>query len=169
MKVLIVVDMQVDFVTGSLGSKDAQDIVDNVVNRVAKHDGAIIFTRDTHSQDYMTTLEGKKLPVAHCIENTNGWQIIPQLRQYVSNVVDKPTFGSTTLPQMVSQLAGNDLQSITLIGLCTDICVISNAMYLKANFPNTPIIIESHCCAGISKESHNNALNAMKMCHIDVI
>ena len=163
MKYLIVVDMQVDFITGSLGSKLAESIVPNVVEKVKNFDGKVIFTRDTHFADYMNTQEGKKLPVEHCIKDTDGWQICDELKPYVNEVVDKITFGSIDLPQMIT-----DADEIELCGLCTDICVISNAMILKATFPEVKITVDSSCCAGVSVESHNNALDAMKAVQIEV-
>ena len=168
MKFLVVVDMQVDFITGSLGSKMAENIVSNVVEKVKSFDGKVIFTRDTHYADYMQTQEGKKLPVEHCIKDTDGWQICNQLRPYAETVVDKETFGSIELPEILKGY-GEEIEEITLCGLCTDICVISNAMILKAAFPNVKITIDSKCCAGVSEESHNTALNAMKAVQIEVV
>ena len=163
MKYLIVVDMQVDFITGSLGSKLAEAIVPNVVEKVKNFDGKVIFTRDTHFADYMQTQEGKKLPVEHCIKDTDGWQICDELKPYANEVVDKITFGSVDLPKMIV-----DADEIELCGLCTDICVISNAMILKATFPEVKITVDSKCCAGVSVESHNTALDAMKAVQIEV-
>jgi len=163
MKYLIVVDMQNDFITGSLGSKLAEAIVPNVVEKVKNFDGKVIFTRDTHFADYMNTQEGKKLPVEHCIKDTDGWQICDELKPYVNEVVDKITFGSVELPKMVS-----DADDIELCGLCTDICVISNAMILKATYPEVKITVDSNCCAGVSVESHNTALDAMKAVQIEI-
>ncbi len=168
MKFLIVVDMQADFITGSLSSKDAQTIVPAVVNKVKNFDGRVIFTRDTHFDDYLQTQEGKKLPVAHCIKDTEGWQICDELKPYVNTVVDKVTFGSTKLPDIIKDL-GADIEEIQLCGLCTDICVISNAMILKASFPEVPIAVDASCCAGVSKESHNIALDAMRAVQIEII
>ena len=168
MKFLIVVDMQADFITGSLGSKDAQTIVPAVVNKVKNFDGRVIFTRDTHFDDYLQTQEGKKLPVAHCIKDTEGWQICDELKPYVNTVVDKVTFGSTKLPDIIKDL-GADIEEIQLCGLCTDICVISNAMILKASFPEVPIAVDASCCVGVSKESHNIALDAMRAVQIEII
>ena len=164
MKYLIVVDMQVDFITGSLGSKLAEAIVPNVVEKVKNHDGKVIFTRDTHFADYMQTQEGKKLPVEHCIKDTDGWQICDELRPFVDTVVDKKTFGSVDLPVMIV-----DADEIELCGLCTDICVISNAMILKATFPEVKITVDSKCCAGVTVESHNTALDAMKAVQIEIV
>jgi len=168
MKYLIVVDMQKDFITESLGSKLAEAIVPNVVEKVKNFDGKIIFTRDTHFADYMQTQEGKKLPVAHCIKDTDGWQICDELKPYVETVIDKVTFGSINLPDMIKEY-GEEIEEIELCGLCTDICVISNAMILKATFPEVKITVDSKCCAGVSVESHKTALDAMKAVQIDII
>lgn len=168
MKFLIVVDMQADFITGSLGSKDAQAIVPAVVNKVKNFDGRVIFTRDTHFDNYLQTQEGKKLPVAHCIKDTEGWQICDELKPYANALVDKVTFGSIELPGIIKDL-GADIEEIQLCGLGTDICVISNAMILKASFPEVPIAVDASCCAGVSKESHNTALDAMRAVQIEII
>ena len=167
MKFLIVVDMQADFITGSLGSKLAEAIVPNVIEKVKNYDGEVIFTRDTHESDYLKTQEGKKLPVEHCIKDTDGWQICDELKPYVSAVVDKITFGSVDLPQIIKNY-GEEIEEIELCGLCTDICVISNAMILKAAFPEVKITVDSKCCAGVTAESHNTALEAMKAVQIEV-
>ena len=168
MKFLIIVDMQVDFITGSLGSKLAEAIVPNVVEKVTNYDGTVIFTRDTHLSDYLSTQEGSKLPVEHCIKDTAGWEICDELKPYVNKVIDKITFGSVDLPEIIKSY-GEEIEEIELCGLCTDICVISNEMILKASFQETKIIIDSKCCAGVSVESHNMALEAMKAVQIDVI
>ena len=168
MKYLIVVDMQVDFITGSLGSKLATAIVPNVVEKVKNFDGEIIFTRDTHFENYMSTQEGTNLPIPHCIKGTEGWQICKELIPYVKTVVDKFTFGSIDLPEIIKNF-GEPIEKIELCGLCTDICVISNAVILKAAFPETPITVDSSCSAGVTVDSHNNALNAMKSIQIEII
>ena len=168
MKYLIVVDMQVDFITGSLGSKLAEKIVPKVVEKVKNFEGKVIFTRDTHFADYMNTQEGKKLPVEHCIKDTNGWQICDELMPYVEEVVDKITFGSVKLPNMIKEY-DDEIEKIELCGLCTDICVISNAMILKATFPEVKITVDSECCAGVSEESHKTALDAMKAVQIEIV
>ena len=167
MKYLIVVDMQVDFITGSLGSALATAIVPRVVEKVKSFDGKVIFTRDTHFENYSETQEGKNLPVPHCIKGTDGWQICPELRSYAETVVDKITFGSTELPRLLEGF-GDPVDSIELCGLCTDICVISNAMLLKAAFPEVPIAVDSACSAGVSAESHDTALRAMRAVQIDI-
>lgn len=171
MKYLIVVDMQNDFTCGALGSDAACAIIPNVVKKVGTHSGRVIFTRDTHGADYLNTQEGKRLPVAHCIKGTPGHEICGELCRFISNaaaVVDKPTFGSTELPRVIEDF-GDVVEEIELCGLCTDICVISNAMILKAAFPEARVLVDSSCCAGVTRESHENALAAMRSVQIDVI
>jgi nicotinamidase-related amidase len=168
MKFLIVVDMQVDFITGSLGSKAAQAIVPRVVKKVKTFDGKVVFTRDTHFDDYLKTQEGRKLPVEHCIKDTDGWQICDELKIYADNIIDKITFGSMELPEIIKGYE-KDIEEIELCGLCTDICVISNAMILKAAFPEVKIAVDARCCAGVSEESHRIALDAMKAVQIEII
>ena len=165
---LVVVDMQKDFVNGSLGTKEAEAIVANVQAKIKKYkeEGwSIVFTRDTHPVDYLQSQEGQKLPVEHCIEGTEGWEIIPELRKDVENVINKPTFGSTELVTYVGQM---NVGCVELIGLCTDICVVSNALLLKANYPEMLISVDASCCAGVTPASHEAALITMKMCQIDV-
>ena len=169
-KLLVVVDMQNDFVTDALGTKEAISIVPYVVGKVVEAVNAghtIVFTQDTHTEDYMNTQEGRNLPVPHCVKGSEGWQIIPQLLEYTAGrlCLEKPTFGSTALAHYAAK---EGFEEIELIGLCTDICVISNAMLLKAALPETPIFIDSACCAGVTPASHANALEAMKMCQITV-
>ena len=168
MKFLIVVDMQNDFITGSLGSELAKAIVPNVVEKVKNYSGTIIFTRDTHYSDYLSTQEGKNLPVEHCIKDRIGWEICEELKPYVTKVVDKITFGSVDLPAVIKGY-GEEIEEIELCGLCTDICVISNAMLLKATFPEVKIKVDASCSAGATVESHNTALNAMKSVQIEVV
>ena len=168
MKYLIVVDMQVDFINGALGSNLAVAIVPNVVEKVKSFDGKVIFTRDTHFKDYMNTQEGKNLPVPHCIKDTDGWQICDELKPYADVIIDKLTFGSIELPNFIKSF-NEPIEKIELCGLCTDICVISNAVVLKAAFPEVPIAVDSSCCVGVTVESHNNALNAMKVIQIEII
>lgn len=166
-KVLIVVDMQNDFIDGALGTSEAVAIVPTVRKKIENFDGTVIFTRDTHEENYLDTQEGKNLPVKHCIRGTDGWQITSALPVGDAVVVDKPSFGSTELPEVVAKLG--ELDEIELCGLCTDICVISNAMILKAAFPEVSMVVDHTCCAGVTPESNNNALEAMKMCQIKVI
>ncbi len=179
MNYLIVVDMQVDFITGSLGSDHAAAIVPAVLEKIRHFDGTIIFTRDTHGHDYPETQEGKKLPIPHCIKNSDGWQLCDEIRQLIGKsadsdektpyyFVDKPTFGSMELPGILEEF-GEPIDRIELCGLCTDICVISNAMILKAAFPQVPIAVDASCCAGVTVESHMTALHAMKAVQIDII
>ena len=167
-RILLVVDMQNDFIDGALGSEAAEKIVDGVAERINNFDGRVIFTRDTHLQDYLTTQEGKKLPVSHCIKDSWGWQITDELLPFVETVLDKITFGSVDLPKLIKDY-GEDIDEIELLGLCTDICVISNAMILKASFPEVKIVVNGKLSAGVTKESHQNALNAMKAVQIEVI
>ena len=177
MKILIVVDMQNDFITGALGSPEAQAIVPNVAKKVDEYsntDSIIIFTRDTHQVDYLKSMEGKYLPVEHCIVGTKGWEIIKEVyTPFYSYIVDKPTFGSTKLPHSIRRAVANrggyGIDSIELVGVCTDICVVSNALLLKANYINTPIIVDSSCCAGVTPEKHAAALEVMRSCQINVI
>ena len=167
MKYLIVVDMQNDFIDGSLGSAMAQAIVPKVVEKAAHFDGKVIFTRDTHGPNYLNTQEGRKLPVKHCIQGTPGWQICEELQPFAANVVDKLSFGSISLPRLLAQ--EGTPESIELCGLCTDICVISNALLAKAFLPNAHIAVDSEASAGVTRESHSNALKAMEMCHIEIL
>ena len=166
MKYLIVVDMQVDFIDGSLGSPQARAIVPKVVDLVNRFDGQVIFTRDTHGPNYLKTQEGRKLPVEHCIHGTPGWQICRELQPFARDVVDKLSFGSIALPRLLAQ--NGTPEEITLCGLCTDICVISNAMILKSAFPEARVSVDSACCAGVTEESHATALNAMRAVQIEV-
>lgn len=170
MKVLCVIDMQKDFIDGSLGTKEATGILPAVKAKIDSYlseGNKVIFTRDTHGEDYLTTAEGKKLPVVHCIKDTDGWQISPLLSTEGCEIIDKPTFGSYILAEKIANM--ENLEAVELIGLCTDICVISNALMIKAKVYEIPVCVDSSCCAGVTPESHLNALNAMKMCQIDVI
>lgn len=167
--VLVVVDMQKDFIDGALGTKEAVAIVDKVAGLVRGFDGEVLFTRDTHHENYLQTQEGKKLPVVHCIEGTDGWKLdkkLEALRLDDRKVFDKPTFGSMELAAYLQTLKA--LESVTLVGLCTDICVISNALLIKAALPEVAVSVVESCCAGVTPESHQNALAAMKMCQIEI-
>jgi len=167
-KILIVVDMQNDFIDGALGSKEAVAIVPYVKEVIENFDGKVFFTRDTHFENYMETQEGKNLPVPHCIKGTDGWQIRAELDALrKTDPIDKVTFGSKDLVDILSK--ENDIESITFVGLCTDICVISNVMLVKAFFPEIPLIVDAKGCAGVSPESHERALDAMKVCQVKVI
>ena len=170
--ILIVVDMQNDFIDGSLGTSEAVSILSNVKNKIESFDGKVIFTRDTHSEDYMNTNEGKNLPVPHCIKDTNGWQIADALLPYTKDavIIDKPTFGSIALAEyLTKENQAEPIGEVTLIGLCTDICVISNALLTKAALPEITVSVDSSCCAGVTPESHERALAAMQVCQIKIL
>ena len=163
-KTLIVVDMQKDFVDGSLGTKEAVGILDNVKNKIEeyKNNGdEIIYTRDTHHENYMSTNEGKHLPVIHCIEGTPGWKIYDGIYVDGSEIINKPSFGYTGWNHY-------SLEQVELIGLCTDICVISNALIIKALFPGISVSVDSSCCAGVTPEKHEAALETMRRCQVEV-
>lgn len=173
MEYLIVVDMQKDFIYGALGSKEAQKIVKAVVKKIRwymDNGYRIIFTRDTHGQDYMNTLEGQKLPVIHCVEGTDGWEIIDEIKAEIDMTnnrvacINKETFGYLDWTNLLQ-----DAEEVEIIGVCTDICVVSNALIVRANYPNMKITVDSSCCAGVTVESHEAALMTMKSCQIDVI
>ena len=177
-KILVVVDMQNDFVSGALGSPEAQAIVDNVVKKILDFDGNIFYTLDTHTEDYLETQEGKNLPVKHCIAGTDGWA--PNSAVWMAlmhkNVADeqhmiaKDTFGGVSLPMRIHEmLEGSEPESIELVGLCTDICVISNALLVKAFYPESTITVDAAACAGATPEGHKTALLAMKACQIDIV
>ena len=168
MKILVVVDMQNDFIDGALGTPEAEAIVPYVKELVKDFDGKVFFTRDTHFENYMQTQEGKKLPVPHCIKDTQGWQIRAELDELrKTEAIDKLTFGSKEFVDLLK--SEKNVESITFVGICTDICVISNAMVVKAYYPEIPLLVDAKGCAGVTPESHKNALEAMKMCQIDVI
>ena len=171
MKFLVVVDMQNDFIDGALGTKEAVAILPAVKAKIEGFDGRVLFTRDTHEADYMQTQEGKNLPVEHCIKDTDGWQIRSELDALrKEEAIDKPSFGSVALAQLLKAYDNYEekIESVTLIGLCTDICVISNAMIIKAYLPETPIFVDAECCAGVTPESHERALDAMAVCQINI-
>lgn len=172
--ILVVVDMQNDFIDEALGTKQAVEIVDNVVRKIKAFCGDIIVTKDTHFENYLESAEGKKLPVEHCIKDTHGWQINSDVQNSLDtkdNVryIEKLTFGSVDLPEIIREISGDDDFSVELVGLCTDICVVSNALLVKANFPEKQITVDSSCCAGVTPESHQAALTTMQMCQIDII
>lgn len=163
-KTLIVVDMQNDFIDGSLGTKEAQQIVENVKKKIAsyKKEGAeIIFTRDTHQKNYLDSNEGKHLPVEHCMEGTDGWKIADGLEVPGAIYIDKPNFGYLNWKEYA-------LEEVELVGLCTDICVVSNALIIKATYPEIKVSVDASCCAGVTPESHKAALTTMKMCQVEV-
>ncbi len=166
---LVVVDMQTDFVNGALGTAEAVGILSQVREKIESFDGTVIFTRDTHPEEYLQTQEGKLLPVPHCIKGSAGWQIVPELSDLVHRVINKPTFGSTELCALLADEQTKErIRRITLIGICTDICVISNALLIKAYLPEVELVVDAACCAGVTPESHRNALSAMKMCQIKI-
>ena len=177
-KALVVVDMQNDFITGSLENDDAKNIVGNVVdlinmfkNDVSEDEGTIFVTMDTHHEDYLNTFEGKNLPVKHCIEGTNGWQLNANIQCALDDlknviILKKETFGSEDLPNVL-RLSGK-YDEIIMCGLCTDICVVTNALLLRTAFPNTKISIFEQCCAGTSTSRHNAAIETMKSCQINI-
>lgn len=171
-KVLVVVDMQKDFIDGSLGTKEAEKIVDGVVEEIKKYRMEDIFaTRDTHTEDYLQTQEGKKLPVVHCVKGTEGWEINGKVKEALkgAEVMDKPTFGSKELAEKIAGLAAEEEIEVTLVGLCTDICVVSNALLIKAYLPEVPVRVLASCCAGVTPESHQAALATMKMCQVEIV
>lgn len=172
-KVLIIVDMQKDFVDGALGTKEAVEIVGHVAAKIRNFDGRIFATLDTHFPDYLETAEGRKLPVPHCIRETDGWKINDEVLQALTEkgykAIEKNTFGSTALVEEIRHMLSEGEISIELAGLCTDICVVSNALLLKAHFPEVPISVDASCCAGVTPRTHEAALETMKMCQIDVL
>ena len=170
MEVLVVVDMQKDFISGALGTKEAVAIVPRVAEKIeqAKKAGkTVVFTRDTHHENYLSTQEGKNLPVPHCLKDSDGWQIDPALDTTGALIFDKPSFGSEALVRYLKELSG--LERAEFVGLCTDICVITNVLSTKCALPELPITVDSSCCAGVTPESHENALSAMRMCQIGVV
>ena len=170
MKVLAIIDMQKDFIDGALGTKEAVAIVPKVAARLAqaRADGeTVVFTRDTHHADYLLTQEGRKLPVPHCLEGTDGWQIDAALAVEDAPIFDKPGFGSPALIEYLRSLPA--LEGVEFIGLCTDICVITNAMMTKVALPEVPLSVRADCCAGVTPQSHETALQAMRMCQISIV
>lgn len=166
---LIVVDMQKDFVFGSLGTKEAQAIVPNVVNKIASHQGEVWFTLDTHGKDYLQTAEGKSLPVEHCIKGTEGHAVLDEIQPFTAQgrIFEKPTFGSVAMAEALKQRP--DIKNVEIIGVCTDICVISNALLLKAFRPELSITVDSSCCAATSPNAQEASLVAMNSCQIVVV
>ena len=170
MKALIIIDMQNDFIDGSLGTPEAQAIVPAVADKIRQWQGLVVATQDTHQPDYLKTQEGMHLPVEHCIAGTHGWDINPLISEALqakgAQTVAKPTFGSTVLAMMLMQCG---ISEIHLAGLCTDICVVSNALLLKAMMPEVPIYVDTACCAGVTPEKHNAAVETMRSCQINII
>ena len=171
-KLLLVIDMQKDFIDGALGTAEAQAIVDNVVREIGKYPaGDVIATQDTHPDNYLQTQEGRKLPVVHCVKGTPGWELDGRISAALgaAEVIDKPTFGSRVLAERLAAMGSTEELDITLVGLCTDICVVSNALLIKAFLPETPVRVIASCCAGVTPASHQAALDTMAMCQIEVI
>ena len=174
-KFLIAVDLQKDFIDGSLGTAQARAIVPAAAERIRACREAgweVIATLDTHGEDYMDTAEGRKLPVIHCVKGTPGWELDPAVREALGGgmTLEKPTFGSVRLPEIIAgKVSDGDRLVITLLGLCTDICVVSNALLLKAHFPEAEISVSADCCAGVTPEKHLVALETMRSCQIDII
>ncbi|MDB2160163.1 cysteine hydrolase [Clostridium butyricum] len=182
-KILVVIDMQNDFITGSLGTKEAQAIVPNVIKKINEYDkiddSVIYVTQDTHYSNYLETQEGRNLPIKHCIKDSHGWKIQESVQKALDdykekhNIVcyHKETFGSNKLADnmYIDFFDDNELYEIEFVGLCTDICVISNVLSIKANLPEVKMIVDASCCAGVTPQSHKNALEAMKMCQVEII
>lgn len=170
MRVLVIVDMQNDFIDGALGTAEARAILPALQKKLEEYRRAgdtVLFTRDTHTAEYLSTQEGKNLPVSHCIRGTEGWQIHPSLDTANCRIFDKPAFGSVELGRYIASLPR--LEQVELAGACTDICVISNAMLIKAFAPEVPVYVDGRCCAGVTPESHRRALEAMAVCQIHVL
>ena len=173
-KILVVIDMQNDFTYGALKNQDAIDVIPLIEKKLSSYDGEVYFTMDTHGDDYMNTQEGRKLPVPHCIKGTEGWQIVDSLKKYCEDnnckVYEKPTFGCVKLAEDIAALYEKEtLDEIEFVGVCTDICVISNAMLVKAAVPELTVKIDAACCAGVTKESHATALKAMAGCQMEIL
>lgn len=173
MNILVVIDMQNDFITGVLGTAQAEVIVPQMTAFIRSHPGEVVYTMDTHDENYLETLEGKKLPVVHCLEHSHGWEVPTTIQEALDEKkarrIIKHTFGAEQLPGVLNDTFKGNIDSITLIGVCTDICVISNALLLKAYFPDIPIRVQAALCAGATPEGHERALQAMQSCHIDII
>lgn len=171
--ILIVVDIQNDFVDGALGTKEAEGIIEKAADKIRNFNGDIFVTLDTHEENYMDTQEGRKLPVPHCIKGTYGWELNRQIKSALEDknftVIEKPTFGSDELAMLIKEKYKDEELSVELIGICTDICVISNALTIRAHNTECDITVDSSCCAGVSPEAHNAALKVMKSCLINVI
>lgn len=172
-KKLVVIDVQNDFVTGSLGTKEAQAMLPRLIEKVKTFDGEILMTRDTHEANYMETQEGRMLPVPHCIRGTEGWALVPELEairvEQNLKVYDKPCFGSLELvADMKAAYERGELESLELVGICTDICVVSNALMLKSTMLELPMYVDADCCAGVTPEKHEAALEVMRSCQVNV-
>ncbi len=171
-KILIVVDMQNDFIDAALGTKEAVSIVEAVKEKIWSYPAEnVIATMDTHGENYLKTQEGQNLPVEHCVKDTDGWQIRPEIAELLGDakIYEKPTFGSTRLASDLKALSETEEIELEIIGLCTDICVVSNALLLKAYMPEVKISVDAACCAGVTPEKHLAALETMRSCQIHVI
>ena len=170
---LVAVDLQKDFVDGALGSPEAVAMIPTAAKKIRGFDGEIFVTLDTHFENYMETAEGKKLPVPHCIKGTPGWELDKKIKKALEKknyvAVEKNTFGSVGLPALIAEAAAGEEFSVVIIGLCTDICVVSNALIIKANFPEAEISVDPACCAGVTPEKHEAALETMRSCQIDIL
>ena len=164
--------MQKDFIDGALGTKEAEAIVSSAADKIRDFSGDIFVTLDTHFENYMETSEGKNLPVPHCIKGSEGWMLNKEIKKALDGkdytLVEKNTFGSVNLPELIKNAAGNERFSVELIGLCTDICVVSNALIIKANFPEAEISVDADCCAGVTPAAHNAALTTIHSCQIKI-
>ena len=170
-KILLVIDMQNDFIDGALGTPEAKAVVDRVVDEIKKYPGGdMIATRDTHAENYLETQEGRNLPVVHCVKGAPGWELNAKVAAALGGaaIIDKPSFGSRELAERLAQIAEEENLDITLVGLCTDICVVSNALLIKAFLPEAPVRVIAACCAGVTPESHRAALETMRMCQIQI-
>lgn len=171
-KILLVIDMQNDFIDGSLGTNEAVKIVNNVINKIKKYPSENVFaTKDTHEENYLATREGMHLPVEHCIRGTDGWDINSEIKKLItaSNIFEKGTFGSVKLVEKIREIAATEDISIEMAGLCTDICVVSNALLIKAYLPEIDITVDSSCCAGVTPTKHEASLETMRSCQINVL
>lgn len=171
-KLLIVVDMQNDFIYGTLGTREAVQILPAVIEKILRFEGDVIYTKDTHTADYRNTQEGRNLPIQHCVRGTDGWRLESTIEKLFLEKgcegVEKNTFGAKELPALIQSKYPDGLDEIELVGLCTDVCVISNALLLKAFFPEVKIAVDASCCAGVTPQNHQNALEAMKACQIEI-
>lgn len=170
-RILIVIDMQHDFIDGALGTEQAMQIVPNVLQKIQEYAPENrIATRDTHGPDYLQTSEGQHLPVPHCIRGTKGWEIVPEISAALGDtrILDKPSFGSPALAHFLAEENKKEPLELELVGLCTDICVVSNALLLKAALPETRILVDASCCAGVTPDTHQAALTTMKMCQVEI-
>ena len=171
---LVVVDLQRDFVSGALGSEEARAMLPYAADLIRKFEGEIFVTMDTHQENYFETSEGRHLPVEHCIRGQEGWKLEEEIEEALCSqggysAVEKPTFGSVALPGILGHASGGEEFDVTLIGVCTDICVVSNALLLKAFFPEVSIRVDARACAGVTRESHEAALRTMQMCQIEIL